>query len=100
MRRILTTGLLGGLLLAGCSSGTNNTPDAYVRPDVSMEIPDGPVSSGGIDSPPLGTGPEVGSTCDEDAMGEDYCIRNPGTSVGGGTKVTRQNPVPYLTCKP
>jgi hypothetical protein len=101
MRRTMMTGLLGGLLMAGCSSGGGDTPDAaYGRPEVSTTIvPDAPPIETPVDGL-VASGPETGSACDEQTMGEDYCIRNPGTSVGGGTKVSRQNPVLYSTCRP
>jgi hypothetical protein len=93
-QRILT-GLLGGLLLGGCGSGGTHL-DAPVPPSDSGV-------SASPDAPAAASCPQpdasLGANCDEDAMGVDYCIINPGTTVGGGTPVARQNPVPYPTCK-
>jgi hypothetical protein len=77
--------LLVGLLLAGCGSGSNGGQvDAapYYSPDTSVV---GPPAT-----------PDAG--CDEDAVGESYFILNC-SPAGGGTPVSRQNPVPYQTCK-
>jgi hypothetical protein len=83
MRGQLLRGLLIGLFLAGCGSGRG------------VAQVDGPPSPP-LDSAPSVETPDAG--CDEDAVGEDYFIKNckPG---GGGTRVARQNPVPYQTCK-
>jgi hypothetical protein len=84
--RGLLIGLLGLGLGACGSSSTPSTPDARPpRTDTAVQ----PTPTGGIDA-----------GCDEDAVGENGCIINPADpSVGGGTVVTRQNPVPYSTCK-
>jgi hypothetical protein len=89
MHRILTRGLMVAFLLAGCGSGSSGEKfDARpIRPpqqDTAIEQP--------IERSDAG--------CDEEVMGEDYCIKNPaGPPQGGGTQVARQNPVPYRTCK-
>jgi hypothetical protein len=79
----LLRGLLIGLFLAGCGSG---------RGGAQVDAP--PLKT--PDSATTETNPDAG--CDEDAVGEDYFIKNcnPG---GGGTPVARQNPIPYQTCK-
>jgi hypothetical protein len=91
-RGILTV-LLGGPLLGGCGSSKTQV-DTYVPP------PD----SGLMDAPAAVLCPELDASvvaadadCDEDAFGVDWCIKN--SAGGGGTVVTRQDPVPYGTCK-
>jgi hypothetical protein len=94
------TSLLAGLLLAGCGSGRKAQVDAPPdhaplwdagapdQSDVGMAIQ--------ADAPSPARGPDAAG-CDEDALGENYCIINsPG---GNGTIVTRQNPVNYSSCK-
>ncbi|MGB8295671.1 MAG: hypothetical protein WCG85_09625 [Polyangia bacterium] len=97
-RRILTV-LLGGLLLVGCGSGGSRTQvDAPVEPTQYSEAgTTAPADAPDTVSP---SEPDAGAVCDEDAMGESYCIINPGTTVGGGTPVARLNPAPYQTCRP
>ncbi len=98
MHRRLIGGLLGGLLLAGCGSGTSGgKTDAYIgdRPDTSVTTP--------VDTAPTlydtaPAGPDAG--CDEDAMTVNGCIINPPGTPGGGTVVARQNPASWQTCKP
>lgn len=81
-RGILIALLVG--LLGACGSGSNGSPIDTRHPP--KEVPPPPTDS---DSPDAG--------CDEDAMGEDYCIINsPG---GNGSVVTRLNPGNYTTCK-
>jgi hypothetical protein len=84
MRTFLGTTVFVLCLFAGCGSsgGTVGSPDARPRTDVPVQ----PQDSGA-------------SVCDEVTMGEHYCIINPGSSVGNGTVVARQNPVLYQTCK-
>jgi hypothetical protein len=84
MRTILRTTVLALSLFGGCgSNGTTGSPDAAKeRPDLATQ----PQDSGA-------------TVCDEATMGEHYCIINPPSSVGNGTVVARQNPVPYQTCK-
>jgi hypothetical protein len=85
--------LLVGLILAACSTGTTGpAPSDTGPPPPPLEggtpPPDESVAPPPIDNPDAG--------CDEDAMGEHYCIINsPG---GNGTRVARQNPVPYQSC--
>ena len=99
MRSQSIAGLLMGLVLVGCgSSGTAPTdtrpisrPDAYIG-EVDTSVANPPAVDGGV--LPIGD-PDAG--CDEDAMGEHYCIINhPG---GNPTEITRQTPVPYQSCK-
>ena len=81
VRRAILIGLLGGLLGA-CGSSTPSKSDSGPtrRPDAP------PVEIFGIDA-----------GCDEDAMGEDYCIIN---SPGGNPSVVTRQPVTsYTTCK-
>jgi len=97
MRRQWIGGLLLALMLAGCgSSGKNPVDTSPVQPtDTSIAHPvDTNVADGGSVQP-VDADPGVG--CDEDAMGEDYCIRN--STGGNGTAVARQKPVPYQSCK-
>jgi hypothetical protein len=97
-RGILTV-LFGGLLLVGCGSGgSRKQVDAPVEPTQYLEAgTNAPADAPDTVSPPE---PDAGMVCDEDAMGESYCIINPGTAVGGGTRAARQNPAPYQTCRP
>jgi predicted small lipoprotein YifL len=83
MRTILGTTVLVLCLFAACGSNGPGSPDApKQRSEVSTQAQ------------------EAGATmCDEATMGEHYCIINPPSSIGNGTVVARQNPVPYQTCK-
>jgi len=76
-----------GLLVGACGSGGGSTPDARpFRPDAA------PMAVVDADLPDAG--------CDDDVMGENYCIINPaGPAQGGGTVVARQNPVDFTACK-
>jgi hypothetical protein len=81
--RGILIGVIGGLLGA-CGSGGSEAKQDAARPSRQ----DAAVVPVAVDG---------GGVCDEDAMGEDYCIINsPG---GNGSAVTRQNPVNYNTCK-
>lgn len=74
----IAVGLIGA---CGSAGGSPQVDARAPRQDVTIEPPP----------------PEVDAGCDEDAMGVDYCIINsPG---GGGSVVTRQNPVNYAACK-
>jgi hypothetical protein len=98
VRRRILAGLFCGLLLGGCGSG-NKQVDAPVQP---VQYPDaGPTTQADGSGAGSTTQPDagLGEGCDEDAMGVDYCIKNPGTTVGGGTPVARQNPPNYQTCR-
>jgi len=99
MRRQWIGGVLMALALAACGSSNNTPPDTrpYSRPEtnasagVDTGISDTNIADAGVQP----NDPDAG--CDEDAMGENYCIINsPG---GNGTTVARQNPVPYASCK-
>ena len=96
----ILTVLLGGLLLGGCGS-SGKQADGPVPPPPPQEAGETalPDASAGASCPqPDASDAVVAGTCDEDAVGEDYFIKNcnPG---GGGTPVLRQDPVPYPTCK-
>jgi hypothetical protein len=68
------------------SSKTGSTPDATISDTYSNDYPI-PSSLDVAPSPPINT-PDGG--CDDDAKGEDYCIKNPGTNAGNPTLVARQ----------
>ena len=101
MTRAILTGLLGGLLLAGCGSGGKSNVDGPVlphpQPDAGqspqLDAPQALQPDGG--TPPDGDDTDAG--CDEDAMGTDWCIKNWPDNVGGGELVTR---VPPPKCIP
>ena len=94
----LKRGLLICLLLMGCGSNTGSKPDAYTQlPQVDAPPPPPSVDAGG--EPILTPDGGGGGGCDEDAMGVDYCIKNPGTSIGGGVVPTRLAPVPWQSCR-
>jgi len=104
VRRRILAGLLCGLLLGGCGSSKKQADgsvgqylDAPVEqyPDTGPTPPPDVPVAGSCTQPDAGPG----EGCDEDAMGVDYCIKNPGTTVGGGTPVARQNPPNYQTCR-
>jgi len=81
--RAILIGLVGGLLAACGSSDPGSKPDAARLPR-EASVPVEPIDSGLVG-------------CDEDAMGEDYCIIN---SPGGNPTVVTRQPVPsYTTCK-
>jgi hypothetical protein len=90
MRSQVTQGILIGLLgvfVGACGSGGGSVPDARPsRPDAaSVAVVDADLSDAG---------------CDDDVMGENYCIINPpGPAQGGGTVVARQPPVDFTACK-
>jgi hypothetical protein len=100
MRRQWINGLLLALMLAGCGSNGKNPVDTAPaqQNDTSNDSSIVPQDASVVDgptAPPIDAVPSV--SCDEDAMGEDYCIRN---SPGGNpTPVARQLPVPYQSCK-
>jgi hypothetical protein len=94
----ILTVLLGGVLLGGCGSGGKQA-DAHVPPPPPPEAGEStPLDARVLVScPEPDAGVSADADCDEDALGVDWCIKNsPG---GGGTIVTRTNPVPYSTCK-
>ncbi len=82
-------GLLVALMLAGCSSGGDGggkDAAAQVRPDTLPPPASDTAAPAAVDG-----------GCDEDVLGEHYCIINsPG---GNGSTVSRQLPVDYRTCK-
>ncbi|MGB8294493.1 MAG: hypothetical protein WCG85_03630 [Polyangia bacterium] len=86
------TGLLGGLLLAGCGSGGKSNVDAPVLPPPPPDAappPEAPIQpDAGTTAQPDGDDTDAG--CDEDAHTEDWCIKNWPANVGGGTPVNRQ----------
>jgi hypothetical protein len=97
----ILTVLLGGLLLGGCGSGGKQA-------DTSVLPPPPPPDAGGdttpdarlvVSCPEPDASASADADCDEDAMGTDWCIKNWPSNVGGGTIVTRQEPVNYNTCK-
>jgi hypothetical protein len=97
--RAILTGLLGGLLLAGCASGNKSNVDAPVQPPPPA---DATTQSDAPTQPDAGPSvqPDADDTdagCDEDAHTEDWCIKNWPDKVGGGTPVNRQ---PVLRCIP
>ena len=96
MRRQWIGGLLLALTLAGCSSGGNkNQVDTRPPPRNDTGIPVD--TSDVVDAGSAPIDADLGVGCDEDAMGQDYCIRN---SAGGNpTAVPRQLPVPYQSCR-
>ena len=101
MRRQWIGGLLISLVLAGCSSGDGGSPvdtRPPPRPDTNSTVEDAGVPDVSIvDAPVLPIDSSPDPACDEDAMGENYCIINsPG---GNGTPVTRQTPPPYQSCR-
>jgi len=91
MTKQIFRGLVVCLLLTGCGSSgkSGGNPDGPVRPPTDV----GPSPDDLSTVPPddLSTVPplDAGTSCDEDAMGVDYCIKNPGDNRGGGVKVTR-----------
>jgi hypothetical protein len=95
----ILTVLLGGVLLGGCGS-SGKQADTYVPPPPPPDagvtaLPDTAVA---VSCPELDASVVAADAdCDEDALGVDWCIKN--SAGGGGTVVTRQNPVPYGTCK-
>jgi hypothetical protein len=97
----ILTVLLCGLLLGGCGSGGKQA-DAYVppllQPDADGTTP--PDARVVVSCPEPDAGVSADADCDEDAMGTDWCIKNWPSNVGGGTIVTRQEPVNPNACKP
>jgi hypothetical protein len=95
VRRQRTLGIcaciLGLLAVNGCSSSGNSVD---TRPTVTQH--DDAAISGVEAGPPAGPDASCG---DDSAAGVSLCIINPPDNRGGGTIVTRQNPVPYQTCK-
>jgi outer membrane murein-binding lipoprotein Lpp len=98
--RAIWTGLLGGLLLAGCSSGGKANVDAPpidVRPDAGPQADAPSTQTDAPPSPQADADDTDAAGCDEDAHTEDWCIKNWPDNVGGGTTVTRIQPD---ICKP
>jgi hypothetical protein len=96
----ILTALLGSLLLGGCGSSKTQV-DAYFPPlpPPDAGVPTPPDAPAAVSCPELDASVGADADCDEDAMGTDWCIKNWPPNVGGGTIVTRQNPVDYNTCK-
>jgi len=91
MRIGIVLGLLTCLLFAGCGSSKNNSsPDA---PPITYSN-DYPTKSE-VDAAPSETTISPDGGCDDDVMGEDYCIKNPGTNAGNPSRVTR---IPLQQC--
>jgi len=102
LTRAILTALLGGLLLAGCGSGSKAQVDAPLPPPQPDAGQPPQLDAAQAMQPDVGTQPDSDGTdagCDEDAMGTDWCIKNWPSNVGGGEIVTRQKPVDYNTCK-
>jgi hypothetical protein len=95
--RAILTGFLGSLLLAGCGSGGKAQVDAPVTADTQSDAWIPMQQDAGTAMQP--DGGSTDASCDEDAMGTDWCIKNWPANVGGGEIVTRQNPVNYSSCK-
>jgi hypothetical protein len=76
MLRGMVPALLTCLLLAGCSGGGGGSSqaDAWIPTDTATQPDAANVPDGG---------------CDDDVMGEDYCIKNPGTNAGNPSLVNR-----------
>jgi hypothetical protein len=96
--------LLACLLLLGCGSGSNNGNQDAAEPRIYPEVTPPTVETGPADLVvpvgPVDADSVPTSTCNEDAMGEHFCIVNPGTNVGGGTVVARIQPtMDPFTCK-
>jgi hypothetical protein len=97
--RAILTGFLGGLLLAGCGSNGKGQADAPWMPPTQSDVAISTQPEVGTSTQPdAGSQPQENSDagCDEDALGEDYCIKNWPSNVGGGTIVTR---LPNRICK-
>ena len=96
MQRRLTHGicacLLGALAVIGCSSKNGSSVDTGPADTMRNDA-----AAGGIDAE-LAPSPDVGCG-DDSAAGISCGIKNPPDNRGGGSIVTRQNPVPYQTCK-
>jgi len=91
--------LLGGLCCMawlGCSSGSSGgVPDARLARDTTPAVAEddaGEVTTddAGVDDPEAGTGSTAAA---------NEAIINPPDDRGGGSVVTRVNPVPYASCK-
>jgi len=99
--RAILTGLLGGLLLAGCGSGSKANVDAPPPPPPPPDAGEPwQLDAAQAVQPDAGTQPDGDDTdagCDEDAMGTDWCIKNWPANVGGGELVKR---VPPPVCIP
>jgi hypothetical protein len=93
--RQLFLGIIALVLGASLACGSNGT----TKPEA------GPTRSDGGDAAPVSLGKDGGCGNDDSAAAENCRIKNPppddsGIAPGGGTPVTRQPPVNYLTCKP
>lgn len=113
MRRHWTSGicacLLGALVLTGCGSNT----DGGGSPDARQLLPIDTRPAGESDAPLAGNDAayagldggvsvvDAGTTCGSltSSAAISDCIVNPHDGRGGGSIVTRQNPVAYGTCR-
>lgn len=86
--RGICASILATLVVTGCGSNGNSVDTGPPqRNDAALSVEAGPPA-----------GPDAGCG-DDSAAGISCGIINPPDNRGGGSIVTRQNPVPYQTCK-